>query len=182
MLNNKPLLIGIVLLLAALRFLIVPWMDYQDEQRQQLETLTKRLVRSEALLEFKEQLYQQKDKQDIVVAKFTGKLEQSASVQQYQLELQQRLQQLIENKNAKLELFDWLSDSDLKALNMHRARINLRFTGQLSDVIGIHLMIEQQFPFAQILDLNTSWIGNLGKGRNVTVTMLIEADYRVTAP
>ncbi len=182
MLNNKPLLIGIILLLAALKFLIVPWMDYQDEQKQQLETLTKRLVRSEALLEFKDQLYQQKDKQDTAVAQFTDKLEQSVSVQQYQLEFQQRLQQLIETKNAKLELFDWLSDADLKAFNIHRARINLRFTGQLSDVMAIHLMIEQQFPYAQILDLNTSWVGDLTKGRNLSVTMLIEADYQVIAP
>ncbi len=182
MLNNKPLLIGIILLLAALRFLIVPWMDYQDEQKQQLETLTKRLVRSEALLEFKDQLYQQKDQQDIVVGQFTDQLEQSTSVQQYQLELQQRLQQLIETRNAKMELFDWLSDSDLKAFSMHRARINLRFTGQLSDVIALHLMIEQQYPHAQILDLNTSWTGDLTKGRNLNVTMLIEADYRVITP
>lgn len=182
MLNNKPLLLGIILLLAGLRFIIVPWMDYQDEQKQQLETLTKRLVRSEALVEFRTELTEQKQLQDTAVSKLLTGLQQSPSTEQYQLEFQQQMQQLLESNKVSLLLFDWLSDTDLKTFNVHRARINLRFEGTIADIVKTHLVLEQNYPSLLIRDLNTSWRGGLSKESRVTVTMMLESDYRVEMP
>jgi hypothetical protein len=182
MLNNKPLLLGIILLLAGLRFIIVPWMDYQDEQKQQLETLTKRLVRSEALVEFRTELTEQKQLQDTAVTRLLADLQQSPSTEQYQLEFQQQMQQLLESNNVSLLLFDWLSDTDLKAFNAHRARVSLRFEGTIADIVKTHLLLEQKYPSLLIRDLNTSWRGGLSKESRVAVTMMLESDYRVEAP
>jgi hypothetical protein len=182
MLNNKPLLLGIILVLAGLRFIIVPWMDLQDEQKQQLETLTKRLVRSQVLVEHRAELNELKDRQDLVVNQLLRGMRTSPSTAEYQLEFQQQMQQLLESNNVNLLLFDWLSDTDLKAFNAHRARVSLRFDGAVADVVKTHLMLEQNYPGLLIRDLNTSWRGGLSKESKITVTMMLESDYVVGTP
>lgn len=44
--ERRRLLIGALVVLASLRFLILPWIDQQAEAREQLEVLTQRLDRS----------------------------------------------------------------------------------------------------------------------------------------
>ena len=56
MLRNKPLLLTILAILVLARFVLVPLQQQQQAQYQQLDALTKRLQRSEALLQQKQKL------------------------------------------------------------------------------------------------------------------------------
>lgn len=178
MLQNKPLMLGIVALLVFLRFVLVPWQAYQEELHQQLDALSKRLQRSEALLSQQQQL---NESQAQLQQQLTTLLQPFPAVEaaaQYRLQLQQQLQQLAAEHQVSVTFFDWLSDTPLNVFNLQRARINLRLQGNAASVMAVHLLLEQRYTHFIIRDLRGSWRGAISPDSQVEFTLLIEADYR----
>lgn len=179
MLQNKPLLLSIIGLLALIRFVLLPLHQHQQVLYQQLESLNKRLQRSEALVQQQQQLQllQSEQKQQLTV--LLQPFPKVSSSSQYRLQLQQQLQQLAAGHGAAVTFFDWLSDAPLQVFNIQRARISLRITGPAANVMQAHAMIEQQYPHFIQRDLRGSWRGSLTPQSEVELTLLFEADYQL---
>lgn len=179
MLQNKPLLLGIVALLLFVRFVAVPLQQHQQALHQQLDALTKRLQRSEALLQQQQQLELHQAEQQQQLSQILKPFPVVSSSSQYRLQLQQQLQQLAAAQGASVTFFDWLSDTPLQVFNMQRGRISLRIKGTAANVMLLQAQIEQQFPHFMLRDLRSSWRGDLNQRSEIELTLLFEADYRL---
>ena len=179
MLQNKPLLLAIVAVLALLRFVVVPLQQQQQDLYQQLEVLSKRLQRSESLLQQQEQLQSSYTAAQQQLEKLLQPFPVVASGSQYRLTLQQQLQQLASANNASVTFFDWVSDTPLPVFNLQRGRVTLRIRGTAANVMQLHAQIEQQFPHFISRDTRSSWRGSLTPQTDVELTLLFEVDYRV---
>ena len=179
MLQNKPLLFSIIAILAGLRFLVWPYLDYADAQHQRLLTLTEREVKSSALLEQKATLENVLHQQHIKTERLLKDIPVTHDTQAYRLGLQTGLQQLAAQQGSQLVFFDWLGETDLAAFDVHRARINIRLKGRISNIVLTHAAIEQQFLHLSVISLTGNWRGELGRASEVELTMVLEADYRL---
>ena len=179
MLRNKPLLLAILAILVLARFVLVPLQQQQQAQYQQLDALTKRLQRSEALLEQKQTLESLQAEQQQQLSQLLQPFPLVANSSQYRLQLQQQLQKLAAAQGVSVTFFDWLSDTPLQVFNLQRGRVSLRIKGTAANVMQLHTQIEQQFPHFMLRDLRSSWRGDLNQFSEIELTLLFEADYRL---
>ncbi|WP_134053933.1 hypothetical protein [Rheinheimera aquimaris] len=177
MLRNKPLLLTILAILVLARFVLVPLQQQQQAQYQQLDALTKRLQRSEALLQQKQKLELLQTEQQQYLDQLLQPFPVAANSSQYRLQLQQQLQKLATAQGASVTFFDWLSDTPLQVFNLQRSRVSLRVKGTAANVMLLHTQIEQQFPHFMFRDIKASWRGVLNQQSEIELTLLFEADY-----
>lgn len=179
MLQNKPLLIALVALLAVVKFVLLPLQQQQQALYQQLESSTKRVQRSEALLAEKETLLQWQSRQQQELQQLLQPFPLVDSAAQYRLQLQQQLQQLAAANQVSVTFFDWLTDTPLQVFNLQRSRISWRVEGDASKVMQLHLQLEQQFPQFMLRDVKATWRGDLSHSSRIELNLLIEIDYKL---
>jgi hypothetical protein len=177
MLQNKTLLLALLAVLVFIRFGIVPWHAYQQQQYQQLDAVTKRLQRSQALLQQQQQLQQWQAQQQQEVSALLAPYPMVSSASDYRLQLQQQLQQLAAANSVSVTFFDWLSDTPLQVFNLVRGRISLRLQGPAGNIMLVHSLIEQQFSHFNLRDIKANWRADLNAQSDVELSLLIEADY-----
>lgn len=176
--QNKKLIVLLAVLLL-LRFVFVPWFEWQDEQFGRLQTLDKRLERSEALLSLKEQVSTQAAQVNTASEQLLAGLVISATPAEYKIAFQQALQQQLDSVQVRLQLFEWNSDRALEAFNVQRGRINLRLQGAYPNLLRAHAQLELQFPGVQIRELRATWPGALSAAAEVELQLVIDLDYRI---
>jgi hypothetical protein len=176
---KKNMLLAVLGLLLAIKFVVQPWLAYLDEQQQELQTLTKKLNRSEALLQVQAEV----EANEQALKEQTQQLLQTIALAKdaaaYRIEFQQQLQMMLESYQVQLVLFEWLSDSELNAFSASRGRVSLRLKGSVADIARSHVAMEQQMKHITFSDLKASWQGPLQPGHVVEMAVLIEVDYRV---
>lgn len=179
--KNKNMLLALLGLLLAMKFLFVPWLDYLEEQRLELATLTKKLTRSEALLQVADQV--QSNQQTITRASETllATLAATPDAAAYRIAFQQQLQTTAESMAVQLVLFDWVSDIDLQGFNAHRGRVSVRVSGELVNLARLHLALEQRMPHLHIRELKIATPSSLQLGDRVEMAGIIDVDYRVVS-
>lgn len=178
--NRNKLLLSILALLLFLRFVMVPWIEWQDEQSVQLQTLTKRLVRSESLLAVRGDVVNQFETAKQKAIELKQGLGETTDPTQYRVDFQEKLQAKLDATQVQLSSFEWLSDQDVGAFAIKRGRVNLRLKGALADIVQAHATLELDYPGLQIKDLRASWQGPLNEYSSVEMQLLIELDYLVT--
>ncbi len=178
--QNKSLIWLLVLLLVA-RFVLVPWLEWQDEQLIELQTLNKRLDRSEALLNAKELVSSQAAQAETAVDTLLKGIAVTPAVAEYKISFQQLLQQQLESLQVQLLLFEWNSDRSLEVFDLQRGRINLRIKGAYPNLLRAHAQLEQNFSGLQIRELRASWSEALRASSEVELQLVIDLDYRVVS-
>jgi hypothetical protein len=176
--QNKNL-IWLLAFLLALRFVVVPWLEWQDEQFVRLQTLAKRLDRSEALLTAKEQVISQAAQADSVADELMQGLAVVPAAAEYKISFQQQLQQQLESAQVQLLLFEWNSDRSLSVFDLQRGRINLRLKGTYPNLLKVHAQLEQGFPGIQIRELRAGWSEALRASSEIELQLVVDLDYRV---
>jgi hypothetical protein len=143
-------LIGVAGALAVVRFAVVPWLQVQNEQRQQLEMLTKRLDRSEGVIQ---------NREAIVAARDALEQESEASFAAFpvaigdddsRLAAQQRITAMAGQAGLKVTLFDWLLDGEAAEAGLAYSRASIKMDGPLDRLILIHGEMESSLPFAAV--------------------------------
>lgn len=149
--QQKKILITILLVLAALRFLGVPFLAYQAEQKVRLELTSQqlgralRLVNNEADIAEVQALQKQLQSLENSYIKHTNSNE-------FRLTAQQQIQSMVANYNVEVHLFDWLTQREVlpNYLYTHQARTILQ--GELADVIQAQLAIQEQIYGVKVLE------------------------------
>jgi len=142
-------LLGIAAALAVARFVVVPWVAAQNEQRQQLEVLTQRLDRSEGVTRNSEAILAARDAlaKDAEVA---FGVFPSAADDDPRLGAQRRLTDLATRAGLTVTLFDWLVDGEVAEAGLAYGRASLRLEGPLDKLILMHGALEGTMPFAAV--------------------------------
>lgn len=176
--QNKVVLLGIVAVLAFVRFAVVPWHEYQQSKYQQLDAVTKRLQRSEALVEQQQRLIEMQQQQQQQLATMLTPFPKVTNPSAYRLQLQQQIQQLAEENGVAVTFFDWLSDTPMQVFSLSRGRISLRLKGLAGNIMSTHSLIEQRFPNFIVRDVKANWRNDLTPQSEIELSLLVEVDYQ----
>ena len=143
-------LLGVAGALAVVRFVVVPWVQAQNEQRQQLEVLTKRLDRSEGVLQNREAIVAARDALSRQSAASFAVFPEAVADDDSRLAAQQRITAMAAQAGLQVSLFDWLLDGDVEAAGLAYSRASIKMDGPLDRLILMHGDLESTMPFAAI--------------------------------
>jgi hypothetical protein len=177
-------LLGLALVLAALRFVVVPWTQSQVEQRQQLEVLTKRLDRSASVVANADAIRAAQGKVSAATAIVRKRFPQVADKDGFRLDAQRTLAGIASRGGAKVVLFDWVVDGDAPQAGLAYGRVNARIEGPFDSLVSVHGQIEAEMPFAAVrevtLDFTQDGVSGLSSG-TTTVALVMDLYYQQAA-
>jgi len=174
-------LLGLALVLVALRFALVPWAEAQVERRQQLEVLTQRLDRSAGVIE---------DKSEILAAQGRLRKLSKATLEifpevddqdRFRLDAQRMLSGIAGRGDVKVTLFDWIVDGDSAKAGLAYGRVNASLQGPLESLVAVQGQVEGEMPFAAVREVKLETPGNGVSGladASATLLLVIDLFYR----
>jgi hypothetical protein len=178
-------LLGLALVLAALRFIVVPWTQSQVERRQQLEVLTRRLDRSAGVVANADAIRGALGKVTASTAIVRQRFPQVADKDNFRLEAQRMLAGIASRGGAKVVLFDWVVDGDAPQAGLAYGRVNARIEGPFDSLVSVHGQIEAEMPFAAVrevtLDFTQDGVSGLSSGTTM-VALVMDLYYQPAAP
>ena len=147
------LLLGITLLLVTLRFVAVPWIQAQGEQRQRLQVLTQRLDRSLGVVGNGEAIAAAQRHLGTDTTALRDRYPETADPEGFRLEAQRAIGAVVSRTGVTLGLFDWLLDGESAEARLAYGRVRIRLEGPLSKVILAHGELEASLPYAAVREL-----------------------------
>jgi hypothetical protein len=183
--SRTKLLLAAAAALAAVRLVIVPWVNQQVEQRQQLEVLTQRLDRSQGVVGNKDAIMATQGKLERQVKTAREVFPAVVDQDQFRLEAQRRITAIATQGGLTVSVFDWLLSGNVEAAGLSFGRVSVQFEGPLDKVIAVHGELEGSLPYAAIRELNVR-LRSAARGPNQdasTATIVMDLFHRpVTAP
>ena len=165
LLSNKPLLLSVVAVLAAIRFVLVPFIEWQNEKLSVLNRQEMQLIKGLELLASRESLDEElsrlRNERNSLGGDFLGN---DADATSYQLRVQKLINSLLEKNNLKSRNTNWLAAVDKGSLEEHK--IEVSFSGKQKDLIQFLLDVEQQKPKIAVYELSGGISGMVAR-RNI---------------
>jgi hypothetical protein len=182
--NRTQWLLGAVVLLAAIRFGLVPWVESQAEQRDRLQMLTQRLDRSEGVVANREAIVAARERLAKEAEGYRERFSRFATTDEFRLVTQQRFTGLMQANGANVRVFDWVLDGDVpdSGLSYGRARVTLE--GPFRDVVRAHAELEAVMRAGAIREFTVTARAPSPEPGDTLVEglMLVDLYYRKVAP
>jgi hypothetical protein len=175
------MLLIVALVLAGLRFAVVPWAQAQVEQRQQLEVLTKRLDRSEGVVANSKAILAAEGAVTKATRNARAVFPEISDKEHFRLEAQRQLAGIAGRGGVKVALFDWVLDGEAKEAGLAYGRVNASLEGPLDSLVSVHGQVEGEMPFAAIREVKVE-IGRGGatglSADGATMALVMDLYYR----
>lgn len=180
-------LLVLAAVLAALRFAVVPWMQQQVEQRQQLEVLTQRLDRSVSVVQNAAAMQAARGKVVEVTEAARAPFPIVDDRDRFRLEAQRMLAGIAQRGGVSVTLFDWVVDGEATQAGMAYGRVNASLSGPLDRLVAVHGALEAEMPFAAVREVKLDVVRGAkpGLGKDpATLALVMDLYYRpqVTPP
>jgi len=176
---NRQILLILLAVLLVVKFAIVPWAEWQDEQHAELLTKAKKLQRSESLLLVRDEVRTQAEASGQQWQAALERFPQTADAQTIRLEMMQQIQQELAALQVKVNLFDWLAEEDLQVEGLKRASINLTLEGTLPNLTLAHLKLESGFPNMVVKQLRSAGATTLNTEVDVQINLLLHVYFKL---
>ncbi|MDT0602811.1 GspMb/PilO family protein [Thalassotalea castellviae] len=154
---------GLLILLAllfALKFIVVPIFDWQDNQLLNIVNQEKKLAKVSHVLA-KEGLFDDKNK---VLAEKLQSAERLVFAYQpeaeFKLNRQQQIEQLLDKHNISSLNIGWQTATPLSEFNMIKYQLQVSFNGSFINIVKMFTELESSEPWLQIDDFNISTRSN----------------------
>lgn len=139
--------------LIALRFGVVPWIEWQSERRDGLVVLTKRLDRSVGVIENRSAIEESARDLDASLAATRPKFRQAESLEGFKLAAQQELTAVVTQAGLRVAVFDWVVDKFDDPAPLMRARARLQIGGTVPALAAVEGKLEAQFPSLSVREV-----------------------------
>lgn len=176
---NKPLLISLVLALVGIKFVIVPWLEYQQSQHDLLVASTKRLQRAESLVANTGQLDQVSKSVNEHVDNILARIPSTTGSEQYRLHFQQNLQKNIEKNGVSLESFEWVGDTQVVSPDIYQASVSMQLKGKAADIALLMAEFEVDRADLKVTDMTVTSRKPITLSEDINAAFLIQATYKV---
>ncbi|TVS19618.1 MAG: hypothetical protein EA417_00290 [Gammaproteobacteria bacterium] len=140
--GRQQLLLGVLVLLAMLRLIIVPWVDAQVESADRLAALTMRLDRAAGLVAHRTGLARDEARIARQLDEILAPYPAPASVEALRLAVQRELAATLRAEGLELGLFEWLWEGREEAAGLSYGRVRLQTEGPLRDLARAHVALE----------------------------------------
>jgi hypothetical protein len=174
-------LVVLAAVLAGLRFAVVPWMQQQGEQRQQLEVLTQRLDRSVSVVQNAEALQSARGKVVEVTEAARAPFPVVDDKDRFRLDSQRTLAGIAQRGGVSVTLFDWVLDGEAAQAGMAYGRVNVSLAGPLDSLVAVHGAIEAEMPYAAVREVKLDLVRVLKPGLSKdpgTLALVMDLYYR----
>lgn len=154
-LSNKPLLLVLIALLATIKFVIQPILEWQSDQRNELARKQTQLSKGLLLLENQNVLAQTlsiaEDSRESYTRDILGVDPDTTA---FQLRVQRQIESLIEKHNLKVRSANWLQAMERRVSIEHRLEVSM--SGSNKDLWAFVMDVEQLTPKLSIVQFNTA--------------------------
>lgn len=156
-------LLSIILLLAVIKFVIVPVFTWQDEVLADISYLEKKQDKINSLLKNSKSNNRVNDELILMLTpanKLLFPLQKEAS---FKLKQQERIETLLAKYKLQVQHVGWQVSTYFNKLSIVRYPIEIRFTGKTLDAIDFINALEIATPHIDIRDFNFSFRGQIDK-------------------
>ena len=136
----------IAAVLVAIRFVLVPWLEWQNDRHDALVVLTKRLDRSVGVIENRAAIERSSKELSDARTKYRAFFREADSLEAFKLSAQQEISSVVSQMGLRVTLFDWVVDKFDDPPPVMRARARIQFAGPIPSLASVHGRLETQFP------------------------------------
>jgi len=176
--SRVRLLLGLAAILAAMRFVVVPWTEAQADMHDRLYAITRQLDRAAAIVDAGSELQARRDTLADVVRTLAERAPLANPGSEHRVQVQRELRAAVESVGLRLNVFEWVLDGEIEAAGLVFGRVRLQLEGPLRDVAEAHVSIEASLPHVFVRDL----IVNVRRGGQLTsianATLELDLYYR----
>jgi hypothetical protein len=177
--SRVRLLLGMAAILAALRFIVAPWIAAQGETHDRLFAVTRQLDRAQAIVNAGSEIQERRDELEGVVRELAARAPLATPGSEYRVLVQRELRAAVEAAGLKMSFFEWILDGEAEAAGLVFGRVRLQLEGSLRNVAEAHVSIEAGLPNVFVRDLNVSVRRGGGASSAANATMELDLYYRI---
>ncbi|MFN6262859.1 MAG: hypothetical protein ACK4XG_08615 [Chromatiaceae bacterium] len=180
MLNNKPLLFALIIILASLQFVWLPWYEMQQAAIEEASVVTAKVTKYEAVQGAAEPIKQSLIDTKEAYEKQMTLLLQGQDGQSFSLQMQQDINEKIASAGLQMEFFTWGGQADLAEAGIVRGQFSVRVTGALANIAAFGTALEQQTGL-RVISMHFDWRGFAEPDKKANTTFNIEILYRLVS-
>lgn len=174
--RNKVLL-ALALSLAAVKFLLLPWIEGQAQAIERLQVLTQRLDRSAAVVQNREAIRKAVEDLEVSTRLARDRFPDAADVAGYRLSVQQAVGAAGSSAGVSVKAFEWVVDGEAKPARLAYSRARVQFEGGFSSLVRLQANLEATYPNMVVRELNLSSAGMIGAPDESLVSLTLVADF-----
>ena len=177
-LASRPLLLLLAALLA-IRFAVMPWMEWAEGTRGELEVLTQRLDRSVGVVANSAAIRSSRQRLAERSAALRPLFRNAADAEDFKLATQQEVTGWFADSGARLEVFDWLVTEEDKTSNavLRRARARVQLAGGLRALAMLQGKLEASMPAAVVREVRVRVVGSADNPSDLAANMTLVIDF-----
>lgn len=156
---KHQLALGALVILIALKFLIVPLFDWQNEQLAQLANLQKRAVKSQNVIANQSQINQSQQTIVTQLQAINSLLVEYKNETEFKLAMQQQIEQTVAKNQLQINTSSWLPSILVVNERLIRHQLRLNIKGNMLDFINLITLLESSKPKAELKALNINLKG-----------------------
>jgi len=156
---KHQLALGVLVILIALKFLIVPLFDWQNSQLAQLANLQKRAVKSQNVIINQSQINQAQQTINAQLKAVNSLFVDYQRESEFKLAMQQQIEQTIANNQLQINTSSWLPSITVANNQLIRHQLRLNLKGKMRDFINFITLLESKTPKVELKSLNINLKG-----------------------
>ena len=139
-------LLVLAVALASIRFILLPWLEWQGQRVEELRILTDRLERSVAVQQNRDVILKSRQMLDAELSKTQQLFPTAGNVADYRLEAQQALSALAAQNAVVMQSHEWVLEREVADSSVRCLRWRASFTGSARNVAGFQGGLEAGTP------------------------------------
>lgn len=176
--SRVRVLLGLAAILAAMRFVVVPWVGSQAEMHDRLYTITRQLDRAAAIVGAGPELEARRDALAAAVRELEARAPLANPGSEHRVQVQRELRAAVESAGAQLKVFEWVLDGDAGDAGLVFGRVRLQLEGSLRKVAEAHVGIEAGLPHVFVRNLNVNVRSGGRQNSLANATLELDLYYR----
>lgn len=167
-------LVMVLAALGAIRFILIPWWQHQVSMREELDLLTKRYERSASVVANRQLIEESERKITASLGQLRPMFAEFAAVEPFQLDAQQKINQIAASHSVRLNVFAWVLDEPVAEGVAHRVRARMLASGKMGDLAVFQAELETRFPSSSVVESNLISSGEMGVGNAGSLTVVMD--------
>jgi hypothetical protein len=180
--NRARALMFVAVALGTIQFLLLPWIQFRSELRDEVQALTKRLDRSEAVLNNKDEMQALSQKLQTTSGPILQLIPAPENEEAFRLAMQQRVSSMVGESGSTLSVFDWAFSGEIEGTDMRFVRSRITVAGDVASLAKLQALLDVRFPNAVIRDWSLIAEQEVARGQQFKASLSAVIDFHFIRP
>ena len=151
--SRVRLLLGLAAILAAMRFVVVPWTEAQDDMHDRPYAITRQLDRPVAIVEAGSALQARREALAAIVREPAARAPLAIPGSGRRVPTLTQVRAAVDSAGHKVKVRGWVLDGEIETAGLLFGRVRLQLEGPLRNVAEAHVGIESGLPHVFVRNL-----------------------------